>query len=72
MQIYTEKASGEHFLVIEGRRGGKALMVSPEGEVKTLELERLDYMPVLGLKINIAAELLTATQLRAYYAWSKV
>ncbi len=67
MQIYTEKASGKYFLLIEGRSGKKALMISPEGEVKILDFERLEYMPVLGLNINIASELLTKTQLRAYY-----
>lgn len=67
MQIYIEKTSGKYFLLIEGRSRKKALMVSPEGEVKILDFERLEYMPVLALNINIVSELLTETQLRVYY-----
>lgn len=47
-------------------------MVSPEGEVKTVELERLEHMLVLGLKKNIVVELLTENQLRIYHERVKV
>ena len=71
MQIYRDTISEKLFLLITGKRGGKALMVSPEGEVKTLQLERLDYMSVLGLKGLVAAELLTETQIKIYYEYTK-
>ncbi len=67
MEIFKEKATGKHFLLIERRKGRKALMVSPEGKVEILELEHLDYMSVLGLKINVASELLTNVQLKIFY-----
>jgi hypothetical protein len=71
MQIYTEKTSGKYFLLVEGRKGERALMVGPEGEEKILDFEQLDYMPVLALNVNIVSELLTENQLRVYYERNK-
>jgi len=66
MEIVKNKASGKHFIIINDNENGKGLMISPQGELKELELQLFDHGEVIDPEGDLVDRLLTADQIDKY------
>lgn len=63
MEIVKNKASGKHFIIINDHENGMGLMITPQGEVKVLELQLFDHVEVIDPEGTLVDRRLTADQI---------
>jgi len=66
MEIFKNKTSGKYFIGIDDEDGETALMITPIGEVKTLELHLFVHLETSNPESLLADELITETQFEKY------
>ena len=66
MEIFKNKTSGKYFIGIDGEDGETALMITPLGTVKTLELHLFVHLETSDPESLLADELITETQFEKY------
>ncbi len=66
MEIFKNKTSGKYFIGIDDEDGETALMITPIGEVKTLELHLFLHLETSNPESLLADELITETQFEKY------
>lgn len=66
MEIVKNKASGKHFIIINDNENGKGLMITPQGELKGLELQLFEHGEVIDPEGDLVDRLLTADQIDKY------
>jgi hypothetical protein len=66
MKIIRNKASGKRFVYVEDHEDGKALLILPQGETKSLKLDLFEH-PEEGEGENfLASGLITSHQIERY------
>jgi len=66
MEIFKNKTSGKYFIGIDGEDGETALMITPIGAVKKLELHLFVHLETSDPESLLADELITETQFEKY------
>ncbi len=66
MEIFKNKTSGKYFVGIDGEDDETALMISPIGAVKKLELHLFLHLGTSDPESLLADELITETQFEKY------
>ncbi|MBU1399410.1 MAG: hypothetical protein KKH85_11055 [Proteobacteria bacterium] len=66
MELVKNKASGKHFIIINDNENGTGLMVTPQGEVKVLELQLFDHVEVIDPECALVNRRLTVEQIDKY------
>jgi hypothetical protein len=66
MEIFKNKTSGKYFIGIDDEDGETAFMITPIGEVKTLELHLFVHLETSDPESLLADELITETQFEKY------
>lgn len=66
MEIFKNKTSGKYFVGIDGEDGETALMITPTGAVKKLELHLFLHLETNDPESLLADELITETQFEKY------
>lgn len=66
MEIFKNKTSGKYFIGLDGEDGETALMITPLGAVKTLELHLFVHLETSDPESLLADELITETQFEKY------
>jgi hypothetical protein len=66
MEIFKNKTSGRYFIGIDAENGETALMITPIGAVKNLELHLFEYLETGDPEGLLADELITETQFEKY------
>ena len=66
MEIFKNKTSGKYFIGLDGEDGETALMITPIGAVKKLELHLFVYLETSDPESLLADELITETQFEKY------
>jgi len=66
MEIIRNKASGKYFIIISDYENGTGLMVTPQGEVKGLELHLFDSVEAVDPDGTFTGKLLSRPQIQKY------
>jgi len=66
MEIFKKKTSGKYFIGLDDEDGETALMITPLGVVKTLELHLFVHLETSDPESMFADELITETQFEKY------
>ena len=66
MEIFKNKTSGKYFIGLDDEDGETALMITPLGAVKTLELHLFVHLETSDIESLLADELITETQFEKY------
>ena len=66
MEIFKNKTSGKYFIGLDDEDGETALMITPLGAVKTLELHLFVHLETGDIESLLADELITETQFEKY------
>ena len=66
MEIFKNKTSGKYFIGLDGEDGKTALMITPLGAVKTLELHLFVHLATSDPESLLADELITEAQFEKY------
>jgi len=66
MEIVKNKVSGKHFIIINDNENGKGLMITPQGELKELELQLFDHVEAIDPEGTLVDRRLTADQIDKY------
>ena len=66
MEIFKNKTSGKYFIGLDSENGETALMITPLGAVKTLELNLFVHLETSDPESLLADELITETQFEKY------
>jgi len=66
MEIFKNKTSGKYFIGLDCEDGETALMITPLGEVKTLELHLFAHLEASDPERLLADGLITLTQFEKY------
>lgn len=66
MEIFKNKTSGKYFIGLDKEDGETALMITPRGAVKTLELHLFMHFETSDPDSLLADELITETQFEKY------
>ncbi len=66
MEIFKNKTSGKYFIGINGEDDETALMITPIGAVKKLELHLFVYLETSDPESLLADELITEIQFEKY------
>ncbi len=66
MEIFKNKTSGKYFIGLDDEDGETALMITPLGAVKTLELHLFVHLETSDPESLLADELITETQYEKY------
>jgi len=66
MELVRNKASGQYFIIITDYENGMGLMITPQGEVKGLELRLFDSVEAIDPEGALVDGLLTADQIDKY------
>ncbi len=71
MDIYRNKASGSYFICVDELGDGSALLITPRGDVKALDLSLFHNHEVLNSSDPRSPALINQEQLERYRALSK-
>jgi hypothetical protein len=66
MEIFKNKTSDKYFIGLDGEDGETALMITPLGAVKTLELHLFVHLETSDPESLLADELITEAQFEKY------
>ena len=66
MDIYKNKASEKFFIHVEDVDQGRALFITPQGALKTLNLNLFDYQESMDEAHCLRRELITQRQVNLY------
>ena len=66
MEIFKNKTSGKYFIGIDDEDGETAFIITPIGEVKTLELHLFVHLETSDPESLLADELISETQFEKY------
>jgi len=66
MEIFKNKTSGKYFIGLDYKDDETALMITPQGEVKRLELHLFEYLETIDSQILLDDQLIAQTQLEKY------
>ncbi len=66
MEMFKNKTSGKYFISLDGENGETALMITPLGAVKKLELHLFVHLETSDPESLLADELITETQFEKY------
>ena len=66
MEIFKNKTQDKYFIGLDDEDGETALMITPIGAVKKLELHLFEYLETADPEGLLADELITETQFEKY------
>jgi len=66
MDIYKNKASEKFFIHVEDVDHGRAFFITPQGDLKTLNLNLFDYQESMDEAHCLRRELITQRQVNRY------
>ena len=66
MDIYKNKASEKLFIHVEDVEDGRALFITPQGALKTLNLNLFDYLESMDEEHCLRRKLITQLQVERY------
>ena len=69
MDIYKNKASGKYFIHVEDTEKGKAIFITPQGEIKTLELSLFEILESMDEDCFLKRGLISQIQVERYHKY---
>ena len=69
MDIYKNKASGKYFIHVEDTNQGKALFITPQGEIKSLELSLFESLESMDEDCFLQRGLISQLQAERYHKY---
>ena len=71
MYVCKNKSSGKYFICVDEQEDGSALLITPLGDIKTLDLTLFQDHEVLASSYLLNSNLIDRKQLERYQAFRK-